>query len=260
MEDAHDPVITHEEAEAVRGIMEYRSRTLKLEGDKYQNRYLFSGSIICKECGSHFRRQKISIGQPGERIIWTCKMHVEDKKACAMKAVREDVVQQAFIMMWNKLYTNQGTVLEPMLKDLMEIVTDMADTEEMEQLDNEIQSLSEQSRILNQVMKKGYMDPAFFMESNNQLVGQLTECRRKKILLARRQRRSKEIVQTQQLIGLLAGQDEPLKEFDERLFDLTVKEVQISKEHDITFCLQNSLKLTEKEGGVTDAVAHADRI
>ena len=144
----------------------------------------------------------------------------------------------------------------------------IADTEEIEQLDNEIQNLSEQSRILNQVMKKGYMDSALFMESNNQLIHQLTECRRKRTLLAGKQRRTREIVQTQQLIGLLAGQKELLWEFDENLFDLTVKEIWISKEHNITFCLHNGLELTEKEqdsimkekGGDADAVAHASRI
>ena len=38
-----------------------------------------------------------------------------------MKAIREDVLQQVFIDMWNKLYTNQGTVLEPLLKALTEL-------------------------------------------------------------------------------------------------------------------------------------------
>ena len=30
-----------------------------------------------------------------------------------MKAIREDVLHRAFTDMWNKLYTNQGTILEP---------------------------------------------------------------------------------------------------------------------------------------------------
>ena len=100
-----------------------------------------------------------------------------------MKAIREDVLQQAFVDMWNKLYTNQGIVLEPLLKALTELAASKPDTEEIEQLDNEIHSLSEQSRILNQVMKKGYMDSALFMEKGNQLAHRLTECRRKKTLL-----------------------------------------------------------------------------
>ena len=104
------------------------------------------------------------------------------------------------------------------------------------------------------------MDSALFMESNSQLIRRLTECRRKRALLARKQKRTKETVRTQQLIALIAEQKKPLTEYDENLFDLTVKEIRISEEHDIIFCLHNGLKLTEKEGGERDAVAYADRI
>ena len=257
--DAHPPIITHEEAEAVRSVMEYRYRTLGMDGEKYKNRYIFSGRIICGDCGSHFRRQKIYIGQPYEKIIWTCHRHVEDKDSCHMKAIREDVLQQAFVDMWNKLYTNQGTVLEPLLKALTELAASKPDTEEMEKLDNEIHSLSEQSRILNEVMKKGYMDSALFMEKYNLLAHRLTECRRRKMLLARRHKRTKEVVRTEQLIGLLK-QEGYQREFKEELFDMVVKEIRISLNHEISFCLKNGLVLTEKEGGNVDAVAYTNRI
>ena len=246
--DAHPPIITHEEAEAVRSIMEYRSRTLNMDGKRSQSRYIFSSRIICGDCGSHFRRQKIYIGKPYEKIIWTCHKHVEDKEFCHMKAIREDVLQQAFVDMWNKLYTNQGTVLEPLLKALTELAASKPDTEEIEKLDNEIHSLSEQSQILNQVMKKGYMDSALFMEKGNQLAHRLTECRRRKTLLARKYKRTKEIVRTEQLIGLLK-QEGYQKEFQEELFDMAVKEIRISLNREISFCLKNGLVLTEKEGG-----------
>ena len=256
--DAHPPIVTHEEAEAVRSIMEYRSRTLHMTGNT-NGRYIFSSKIVCGECGSHFRRQKIYIGKPYEKIIWTCHKHVEDKEACQMKAIREDVLQQAFIDMWNKLYTNQGTVLEPLLKALTELAEKEQETEEVEQLNREIQNLSEQSRILNQVMKKGYMDSALFMEKNNLLAHRLTECRRRKTLLARKQKRTKEIVRTEQLIGLLKEEGYQ-REFKEELFEMVVKEIQISLDHEIHFCLKNGLVLTEREGGREDAVAYSNRI
>ena len=257
--DAHPPIITHEEAEAVRSIMEYRSRTLNMNGERSQSRYIFSSRIICGDCGNHFRRQKIYIGKPYEKIIWACHKHVEDKEFCHMKAIREDVLQQAFVDMWNKLYTNQGTILEPLLKALTDLAASKPDTEEIEQLDNEIHSLSEQSRILNQVMKKGYMDSALFMEKNNLLAHRLTECRRRKTLLARKHKRTKEIVRTEQLIGLLK-QEGYQREFQEELFNMAVKEICISLDHEISFCLKNGLVLTEKEGGSEDAVAYTNRV
>lgn len=257
--DAHPPIITHEEAEAVRSIMEYRSRTLNMNGERSQSRYIFSSRIICGDCGNHFRRQKIYIGKPYEKIIWTCHKHVEDKEFCHMKAIREDVLQQAFVDMWNKLYTNQGTILEPLLKALTDLAASKPDSEKQEQLDNEIHSLSEQSRILNQVMKKGYMDSALFMEKNNLLAHRLTECRRRKTLLARKHKRTKEIVRTEQLIGLLK-QEGYQREFQEELFNMAVKEICISLDHEISFCLKNGLVLTEKEGGSEDAVAYTNRV
>ena len=62
--------------------------------------------------------------------------------------------------MWNKLYTNRGVVLEPLLEGMKKLPISLKDAQENEQLDREIISLTEQSRILNQVMKKGYMESA----------------------------------------------------------------------------------------------------
>lgn len=259
IKDSHPPIVTHEEAEAVRNLMAYRVDVLHMNKSDYTKRYLFSGRIICGECGKTFRRQKIYIGKPYEKIIWTCSGHVEDKENCCMKAIREDVLHRAFTDMWNKLYTNQGTILEPLLKGLTELVAARQDSEEIRQLDKEIKDISEQSQILNQVMRKGYMDSALFMESSSKLGWQLTECRRKKTLLTRKLRRTKEIVRTEQLIQLIAEQDGLMEEFDEQLFKMTAEKIVVSKEHDITFCLYNGLKLTERGGG-QDAVAHANRL
>ncbi len=257
-QDAHPAIVTHEEAEAVGGVMAYRSQTLHMTGNT-NGRYIFTSRIVCEECGSHFRRQKIYIGKPYEKIIWTCHRHVEDKEFCHMKAIREDVLQRAFVNMWNKLYTNQGTVLEPLLKALTEMVANRPDTEEFEKIDTEIQCLNEQSLILNQVMKKGYMDSALFIEKNNLLANRLTECRRRKTLLVRKQKRTKEIVRTEQLIGLLKEEGYQ-KEFKEGLFDLAVNEIRISLKHDIHFCLKNGLMLTEQEGGSVDAMAYTNGV
>lgn len=139
------------------------------------------------------------------------------------------------------------------------MVEGQQESEAVEELNKEINDLNEQRLILSQVMRKGYMDSALFMESSNKLGWQLTECRRKKTLLTRKLRRTKEIVRTEQLIQLIAEQDGLREEFDEQLFKMTAEKIVVSKEHDITFCLHNGLKLTERGGG-QDAVAHANRL
>ena len=150
-------------------------------------------------------------------------------------------------------------ILEPLLRELCEMVEGQQESEAVEELNKEINDLNEQRLILSQVMRKGYMDSALFMESSSKLGWQLTECRRKKTLLTRKLRRTKEIVWTEQLIQLIAEQDGLREEFDEQLLEMTAETIVDSKEHDITFCLYNGLKLTER-GGRQDAVSHANRL
>lgn len=80
-----------------------------------------------------------------------------------------------------------------------------------------------------------------------------------------RQRSRNEIIKTEQLIGFLKREERTMKKFKEELFDMMVKEIKISKSHDITFCLHNGLELTEKnleeeKGGENHAMAYANRI
>lgn len=265
VENDHPPIITREEAEAVRQLLKYRTDTLHMTGTKSRNRYVFSGRIKCGGCGRYLRRQKIYIGKSFEKIIWSCPKHIENKEICKMKAIREDEVHNAFLVMWNKLFTNPGTVLEPLLEGLKQRSAIAEDNVQNEQLNQEIQNLTEQCRILNQVMKKGYMDTALFMENYNRLIHRLAEIKRKKAVYLRRQKRTKEIVQTELLLNLLKNESAPLKEFREDLFDLAVDEINISLEHTITFCLKNGLELSEdsrkeRKGGGEDAVAHTNGI
>lgn len=114
--DNHEPIITREEAAAVREIYEYRREQQCVDDTSvYQNRYTFSSRIVCGECGTNFRRQKIYIGKPYEKIQWCCYQHIKDSKKCSQKAVREDVVQTAFLRLWNRLDSNYEEILIPML-------------------------------------------------------------------------------------------------------------------------------------------------
>ena len=77
--------------------------------------------------------------------------------------------------------------------------------------------------------------------------------------MTRKLRRTKRNRADRTAYQLIAEQDGLMEEFDEQLFKMTAEKIVVSKEHDITFCLYNGLKLTERGGG-QDAVAHANRL
>ena len=97
-------------------------------------------------------------------------------------------------------------ILEPLLRELCEMVEGQQESEAVEELNKEINDLNEQRLILSQVMRKGYMDSALFYEKNNDIGLRLLDCKRRKALLHSKRPGIKEIASTERLIRLL--QDE----------------------------------------------------
>ncbi|WP_313758892.1 hypothetical protein [Tissierella sp.] len=81
-----------------------------------------------------------------------------------MKAVRDDIIKNVFMTMWNKLISNYEYILELFLEFLRNLRTDK---EELSILNNKIMELIEQSQILSRVVSKGYIESAVFIERQN---------------------------------------------------------------------------------------------
>ncbi len=262
IEDNHEPLITPEQEEAVRKIMEYRSKQHGVDSEKCQNCYDLSSKILCGECGSTFRRQKIYIGKPYEKIQWCCHQHIEDKTKCGQKAVREDILQYAFVLMWNKLTSNYADILLPLLEVLKKIRMDEQQEQEIEDCNNKIMELTEQGHILSRLISKGYMDPAVFIERQNALTVELTAAKKKRNQILDNNGFEQEIAGTELLLELIKNNPGILEAYSEDLFSQAVENVIIRK-NQITFRLINKLELTESTGKEEErngTAAHAHRL
>ena len=249
IENNHKPIITRLEGQMVREIFEHRRKQIGMDDSgKYQNRYEFSSKIICSECGSIFRRQKIHIGKPYERVQWCCIQHIRDIDKCSMKAIRDEIIKEAFVNMWNKLVTNHIDILHPLLESLKNLRIDKEHEEEIKELNNKIMELTEQSQILSRVVSKGYIDSAIFIERQNALTVELREIKKRRNQLLDNNGFEKEIEGTLQLLEIIRCNPEILEEYDENLFIQTVEKIIIGKNSAITFRFINTLELTEYKG------------
>lgn len=260
----HEPIISMEEAEAVKEIYEYRRRQMKADGTKSQNRYAYSSKIICGECGRVFRRQKIYIGKPYEKVQWCCIQHIEDREKCSMVAIREDIIQNAFTSMWNKLSSNYTGILSPLLESLNKLRADEQQEKEIRECNDKIIELSKQSHILSGVAAKGYLDSAIFIEKQTALQIELDAMRKKRKALLDDSGFENEIYYTEQLIGLLESHPGIQDTYREDLFLQTVEQIVIKEGEIVSFRLKSSLELTEnygKEGNDNgNAKTYTDRI
>lgn len=246
IENNHEPIITREEGQLIREIYEYRRNKIGIDdSDKYKNRYEFSSRIICSECGSTLRRQKIYIGKPYEKIQWCCIQHIRDINKCSMKAVREDIIKEAFLTMWNKLVSNYIDILHPLLESLKDLRTNEEQEEEIKELNNKIMELTEQSHILSRVVSKGYIDSAVFIERQNALTVEIEATRKRRNQLLDNNGFEKEIEGTLRLLDIIRYNSEIMEDYDENLFIHTVDKIIIGKDYEVTFRLINNLELTE---------------
>lgn len=246
--DDHEPIITREEAAAVRQIYEYRIAQQCVEDvSVYQNRYVFSSRIICGECGTNFRRQKIYIGKPYEKIQWCCYQHIKDSRKCSQKAVREDLIQAAFLTLWNRLASNYKEILVPMLAALKAVQGNPEQDREMQQIEVNIQELKRQGYMLGKVLTEGSISSAVFIEKQNQIDTQLEAARRRLKQLQELKAFEWEISQTEYLIRIFRNRPAILEAYDEELFLLIIDHITVLPGRRLVFRLKNGLELEDQE-------------
>ena len=245
--DNHEPIITREEAEAVRQLYEYRrERQCVDDVSVYQNRYAFSSRIICGECGGAFRRQKIYIGKPYEKIQWCCHQHIEDISKCRQKAIREDAVKQAFVRMWNRLASNYEAILLPLLATLKAVQGDPEQERKIKELEQKIQELKKQSHMLSKVLTGGGIGSAVFIERRNQIDSELEAAWRRLQQLKTQKLFEQEILQTEYLLTVFRNRPAIIEDYDEELFLMTVEKITVLTQNLLSFRLKNGLELEEE--------------
>jgi metal-dependent hydrolase (beta-lactamase superfamily II) len=165
-----------------------------------------------------------------------------------MKAIRDEVVKEAFLTMWNKLVTNCTDILYLLLESLKNLRTNEEQEKEIKELNNKIMELTEQSQILSRVVSKGYIDSAVFIERQNALTIEIKEIKKKRNQMLDNNGFEKEIEGTLRLLDIIGCNQEIMEYYDENLFVQAVDKVIIGKGFEITFRLINTLELTEYGG------------
>ncbi len=180
----HEAIISHEDFNAAQRIIEQRGKEKGVEKyhGKYQNRYTFSGKIICSQCGGKFKRRIHSTGR--HNIAWCCSTHITDIKRCSMKYLSESDFEYAFVTMMNKLIYGHKTVLKPLLESLCGINSDDS-LASIRGIDRRLEENAEQRKVLVGLMTKGYLEPAVYNKGNNELLQEVERLQRQKESLIR---------------------------------------------------------------------------
>lgn len=242
----HEAIISHEEFEAVGKLLNQRGKEKGIEkgNSKYQNRYTLSGKIKCSECGSTFKRRIQGNGN-NKYIAWCCSKHIYDISGCSMRSIRDDVIQQAFITMINKLIFGHKFILKPLLQSL-KAVNYSDNLIEIQTLESRIEENAERSQVLIGLMTKGYLEPALFNAQNNELRKEAALLKEQKEAISRSV--NGEMTVTTEVEQLLkhVSKAEPIDSFVETLFERYVERIVVYSQVEIGFKLKCGITLKER--------------
>ncbi|MDO4650535.1 MAG: recombinase family protein, partial [Eubacteriales bacterium] len=245
-ENHHEAIVSHEVFKQAEIAMEQRGKEKSIiAGDeKYQNRYVFSGRILCGECGSPFKRRQ-HYKPSGAYVAWTCRLHIEDKDACSMLYIHDEAIKNAFIRMMRKLQAADIKMLKPFVaglegknnKDRLHQVMDLEDA---------IEKNTEQQTVLVNLMSAGYLEPEIFHMEKNQLVLEADELSKEKERISKSINGDLTHLEEAKKLLRFAAKKSKIENFDDDMFLEYVDTITVKSREEIVFNLKCGLHLTER--------------
>lgn len=246
IENDHEPIVTHEEYEAVQSMLKQKSnRTKENQEEQPEEISEFKGKVICGICGSSYNRQAKKDRTGKRNVTWSCARRIQTKDLCENNIIKESQLEQAFVIMWNKLSNHCDEILVPLMNELEQLQATHMIHEQLEQLEKQIQEQKKQREILNHLASGEMIDSAFYMEQQSVIEKRLMECQRAKEQCLRKSRQRKEQKQTKELIKWLKKGPAYLEGYDKTLFQAIVKQIIVNP-NELVFQLKNGLQLTER--------------
>lgn len=245
-ENHHEAIISHEDFEKVRAVLDQRA-TEKGNGTdtyRYQNRYCFSGKIKCGECGTTFKRRQ-HYKPSGNYVAWTCGKHLENKKECSMLYISDESIKLAFLTMMNKLTYGHQVILKPLLRTLRGM-DDKDRLLRIQELDICIEGNTERKQILTSLMATGVLEPTVFNKENAALVMEEQKLRAEKEKLVNFVGGDKTRIKELQKLMAFTSKDMMLTAFEDETFLAFVESITVESRTKIVFHLKCGLNLTER--------------
>ena len=239
IEDDHEPIITKEDFARAKEIIARRGKTLQ-NGRKY----LFSGKVICGNCGGTFCRRVVS-----GVVYWLCGNHIK-RGTCGQALggkVREKDIRQAFVQLCGKLKQSKR-ILEDMYGRFAEMQTALRQSGGSPDIMDKIAGLEKQEQALVQMLRDGYLDPAFYIPEKNRIQAELEELEAALDASSGGFSMWEYAENTKKIISALPHRMEALGEFNEALFGQIIETVVMHSTSEVEFRLANGLCLKERSG------------
>ncbi|RKD25204.1 Site-specific DNA recombinase [Caminicella sporogenes DSM 14501] len=245
----HEPIISKEEFDRVQEIMADRAAkygNVPEKRDKYQNRYAFSGKIICGNCTGVFKRRTWNSKSPSRQIVWQCSTYIkEGKNACSMKAVDDMTLKAVFIRAFNRFYKDKEKFLSSFMKNVEKGLEDK--NAEKFKVEKEIKNITEEIKRLIRLQIEGKIFTEDYEKDYMELKKQLDKLKKIQSDNSGYKQNNEELqLRMDKIQNFFNNYDGLLTDFDDDVFKSLVERVLVKAPNHVCFELKNGIILEEK--------------
>lgn len=237
--ETHPPIIDREQYEQVQALLAKRKDRFGKTTELII--YPLTSRIRCSECGSFYHR-KIR----GGAIKWVCSRHSQDSKACDSFYYSEERIYDGINSMLNKLRFGEEDIIGHVIAKLERASLQYKrNNRSAQEASVRMAELKAKLLMLDQLRAKGFLAAEVHQAQSREINLEISE------LKADRQasfdsKILEMLEQVKKLKSLLDEIEEPLDEFNEKLFHEAVLELSINNRDEMEVTLLGGLKFTEQ--------------
>ena len=183
----HQSIISREVWDKACSITEKRKRPMKdgkpTDYSKYSLSYPFSSKIVCGHCGAIFTRKQGRARQDGSKTpYWTCQRKSQQRYDCEdSKFVRENVLEEMFVELYNKLNEERTTNNINLLSAIKKMTEEQSFEKDVKKLEDEKNKLNNRLSNLVDMKLDKIIDNDTYVKKEQELLVKIDEVNEKLI-------------------------------------------------------------------------------
>jgi len=253
IKDNHKPIISRDTWNKAQEIVQKRSKKFQHK-EKYVSRfsmkYAFSSKIVCGFCGSNYVRRLGSKKKDGTtNYYWTCIKRLDGSDKCPNSLfIREDLLENMFIQIYNSMIKNKHNTKEKLLIAIKEVISNDDYKKKLNKLNDEEKQLNDKLSKLIDMRLDDYIDKKAYISKEQEIKEQLEIVIDKKKEYELLDSKNKNISNKIKEIEKIINNPTTLEKFDRETFENIVDKIVIGEIDENNNLNSNVIRFVLKTG------------
>lgn len=163
--------------EAANQLLAARGKTMKQHAQASQNRYAYSGKLICARHGTTFHRHVYKSKRRGEVECWNCKLYRQKGKqgGCDSPTIYSSELDRVLARVFERVAGEKTAAMQEYIEELKSFAAQQDNGAALEKLVQQIGTINDKKEKLLELTLDGALSKAEFKRRNEQYNAQLAE-------------------------------------------------------------------------------------